>query len=123
MSRIGHTASWVRDNVLTLAVVAAMVMNGWLGVTLIHDRDDLHQFVTCVAQYEQANAAAMKARSDAAVEVSMAMDRIVNAVYKSDAKKFKKAIRHYVKVRAAQDKSRIENPPPEPPKKLCGVPL
>lgn len=118
-----RTLSWIRDNVLTLAVVAAMVMNAALGVILIQGRDDLHKFIGCIAQYEHDKDASTKVRSDAAADVSDAMDRVVNAVYRQDARKFKRAIRHYVTVRAAQEKSRAENPPPDPPSQICGRPV
>lgn len=118
-----RTAKWIRENVLTLAVVAAMVMNGVLGAVLIQGRDDLRRFVGCVAQYEHDKDASTKVRSDAAAEVSAAMDEVVQAVYAQDSQRFQSAIEAYVKVRAKQEKSRAENPPPEPPRQICGVPV
>lgn len=118
-----RTVKWIRENILTLAVVAAMIMNGVLGAVLIQGRDDLRQFVGCVAQYEHDKDASTKVRSDAAAEVSGAMDEVVQAVYAQDPDRFNAAISAYVKVRAKQEKSRAENPPPEPPKQICGRPV
>lgn len=114
-----------RQRAMTLAIVAlvvSLVANAAVGVLLILTRTQTERYAECTAEWQQQFSVAYLARSDAAAEVSEAMDEVLLAVSAEDQARFDRAVRNYVTLRANQEKERSENPLPPLPETLCGKP-
>lgn len=84
--------------------------------------EDLAQFSSCVALYQQSFGVAYQARYVAGVQVSAAMDDIVRAVASGDRVAIHRAIDAYIRVREHQQSEQLQNPLPPLPTTLCGKP-
>jgi len=87
---------------------------------LYAQRQDSAAFTHCTAEWQDDFLTAYEARSEAASAVSRAMDRVVQAVSDHDATGFRKAVRHYLSVRAQQNEERAKHPLPPLPSVRCG---
>jgi small ligand-binding sensory domain FIST len=104
------------------ALVVSLAANAFVSVLLILTRSATENYAQCTAQWQQQFSVAYLARSDAAAEVSKAMDDIITAVAERDEDKLRVAVEHYVTLRETQEKERRENPLPPLPETLCGKP-
>jgi len=112
------TAQTVQFIALGAAVLLLLVE----GLLLIKTRQETAACTKCTAQWQQQFSASYVARTEAAGEVSTAMDAVIKAVYTRDSGDFKKAISDYVQIRRDQDEARAKNPLPDPPGEVCGTP-
>lgn len=112
-----------RRNIALLSVAAlvmSLIANAFVGVLLIFTRASTEEYARCSAEWQQQFTVGYLARSDAAAEVSEAMDEVVTAVAAEDAAAFNVAVRKYVTLREKQNAERRKNPLPPLPKTLCG---
>lgn len=109
---------------LWLAVVAAGV--GLYGAFfLAAPRAELRDYVACQAAYDTQLVEGIRERAEAFAETDEALDAIVEAVAEDgpDAlreRRIRAALAHYRAVRAAQEATIRENPPPPLPEQVCG---
>jgi len=87
---------------------------------LYAQRQDSAAFTHCTAEWQDDFLTAYEAGSRAALDVSNAMDDVVKAVSAQDPQAFRKAIRHYLSVRAQQNEERAKHPLPPLPSVRCG---
>lgn len=122
-----RTREETRLLVLTWMLVIVMAFGFVTGLLLIATRaavstsnEDLRDYQTCQAAYSTDFRDAYQARADASIKVTKALDDVIKAVADEDPAAFRKAVRHYLDVRAEQVKERAENPLPPLPDKVCG---
>lgn len=110
------------DTILRAGLILILVANTVLGVLLIQQRATSGNFAECVATYQRDFGRAYAARTTAAQKTSDALDRLVVAVARDDAKAFQRALDAYVVARETQQAERRRNPFPPVPTELCGDP-
>lgn len=134
---IRSTVTRINPRVVALwALIVGVAVNSVLGLLLIQQRavtqentdrtrqlaGQLVNLTTCLATYQRDFTDVYTARAAAAGDASRALDRLVFAVDAGDPDRFERALDNYVDVRGEQDAERADNPLPEPPTELCGVP-
>ncbi|MDR7253697.1 hypothetical protein J2X46_002687 [Nocardioides sp. BE266] len=101
---------------LTIAIVA----NGATAGFLIYQRAESAEFTRCTAEWQGDFAQVYAARSNAVASSQEALDRLLNAVSKSDREEFRAALENYQTLRRDQIAERKANPLPELPETACG---
>jgi len=113
------TKLWMtRGQALVLTISSILSVS--LGVALYEQKKDSIAFTHCTARWQNSFSDAYIARANAATEVSNAMDRVITAVGDRDARAFNAAVRHYLTVRATQDRQKAQHPLPALPSEVCG---
>lgn len=87
-----------------------------------HTTEQLIDYSTCQARYQQRFAQIYGARIEPTAEFFDALDLVFFAVLGEDRNDFSTSLQHYVDVRERQKKALRQNPPPPLPKKVCGLP-
>lgn len=108
-----------------LLIVCCLALAIAAGALLL-TRASTEKYSRCTADWQQKFSTAYIARSDAASEVSKAVDDVmisVAALDSTDQKtviEFRASLQRYLKIRSEQDKERTTNPLPPLPAILCG---
>lgn len=113
--------SWSRALAVVLLILT-LTLNVVVGGLLIKTRINAATYSQCVARWQQDFSTGYKARYDASVKVSTAMDAIVEAVGGQSRDEFTAAIQQYRELRATQKAKQQANPLPPLPETLCGTP-
>lgn len=111
----------VANSVIAVYLLIMGVICVAIAVALYAQRQDSADFTHCTAEWQADFLQAYEARSSAAKDVSNAMDRVMKAVKHQDADEFRKALKHYLALRAQQNEERAKNPLPPLPSVRCGA--
>lgn len=114
---------WFTRRRLLVAMGGFVVLTQFtVGVLLILTYTTTSRYTECSATWQEQFGRSYAARSEAATEVGVAIDRVVIAVDAGNRAEARNALDNYLDVRAEQDAARRRAPLPEPPDVLCGQP-
>lgn len=113
---------FTRRRVLVAFGAFVVLVQFTVGVLLILTYTSTSRYTECSATWQEQFGRSYAARSQAATEVSAAIDRVVVAVDAQNRAETRTALDNYLEVRQDQDRARRLAPLPEPPDVLCGKP-